>query len=162
MDKLLQLLEQNAHFTNEQLALMLGTDEHDIEARIAKLEGEGVIKGYTALINYEKAGVERVVALIELKVTPKRDLGFDEVAKRVMNYSEVDSVYLMSGGYDLAVTVTGKTFKDIALFVSQRLAVLDSVISTATHFVLTNYKEKGVIMFDEPADERGDYYGEML
>ena len=95
-----------------------------------------------------------MTALIELKVTPKRNLGFEEIARTIMMYEEVESVYLMSGGYDLSVRVTAKDFKDVALFVSHRLAILDSVLSTATHFILSRYKENGVILYDEPVDER--------
>ncbi|MDF2567330.1 MAG: transcriptional regulator, AsnC family [Oscillospiraceae bacterium] len=155
MDKLLKLLEQNARFTNEQLAAMTGISEAEVAARLEEYEKQGIIKGYSAILDYEKIDTNHVVALIELKVTPKRDLGFEEIAQTITTYDEVESVYLMSGGYDLAVTVIGSTFKDIALFVSHRLAPLDSVVSTATHFVLSRYKEKGVIMCDEPKDERG-------
>lgn len=154
MDKLLSLLEENARLTNDQLAVMLNMTEEEVAAQIEKYEKDGIIKGYTALLDREKIDKEYVVAIIELKVTPKRDFGFEEIARRVAEYSEVESVYLMSGGYDLAVFVNGKTFKDIALFVSKRLAVLDSVVSTATHFLLSRYKEKGFLMGDEETDER--------
>ncbi len=154
MDKLLSLLEENARLTNAQLAVMLETTEDEITARIEQYEQEGIIKGYTTVLDKEKIDKDYVVAIIELKVTPKRDFGFEEIAKRVAEYSEVESVYLMSGGYDLAVFVNGKTFKDIALFVSKRLAVLDSVISTATHFLLSRYKEKGFLIKEEETDER--------
>lgn len=154
MDKLLSLLEENARLTNAQLAVMLDTTEAAVAAQIEKYEQEGVIKGYTAVLDREKIDKEYVVAIIELRVTPKRDFGFEEIAKRVAEYSEVESVYLMSGGYDLAVFVNGKTFKDIALFVSKRLSVLDSVVSTTTHFLLSRYKEKGFMMQEEDQDER--------
>jgi DNA-binding Lrp family transcriptional regulator len=154
MDKLLSLLEENARLTNAQLAVMLDTTEAAVAAQIEKYEQEGVIKGYTAVLDREKIDKEYVVAIIELRVTPKRDFGFEEIAKRVAEYSEVESVYLMSGGYDLAVFVNGKTFKDIALFVSKRLSVLDSVVSTTTHFLLSRYKEKGFLMQEEDQDER--------
>lgn len=154
MDRLLSLLEENSRLTNAQLAVMLETTEADIAAQIEQYEQNGIIKGYTAVLDREKVDKEYVVAVIELKVTPKRDFGFEEIARRVAEYSEVESVYLMSGGYDLAVFVNGKTFKDIALFVSKRLAVLDSVVSTATHFLLSRYKEKGFFMSEEDQDER--------
>lgn len=155
MDKLLKLIEQHARFSNAQLAAALGMSEDEVSAKIEQYEKDGIICGYNAVINYEKLGDENVTALIELKVTPKKHLGFEEIARTIMMYDEVESVYLMSGGYDLAVTVTGKSFKDIALFVSHRLAILDSVISTATHFILSRYKEKNIIMLEEPVDERG-------
>lgn len=154
MDKLLSLLEENARLTNAQLAVMLNQTEAEIAAKIEEYEQSGIIKGYTALLDRERVDKDYVVAIIELKVTPKRDFGFEEIARRVAEYSEVESVYLMSGGYDLAVFVNGKTFKDIALFVSKRLAVLDSVVSTATHFLLSRYKEKGFLMGEEETDER--------
>ncbi len=154
MEKLLQLLQENARYTDEQLAVMLGKSKDAVAAEIAKYEKDGVIKGYKAIYDWDKINTSYVVAFIELKVTPKRDLGFDEVAKKIAQYEEVESVYLMSGGYDLSVTVAGKSFKDIALFVSQRLATLDSVVSTATHFVLSRYKEKNVVLFGEEKDER--------
>lgn len=154
MNKLLDLLEHNSRLSNAQLAVMLDTTEEDVAAQIEQFEKEGIIKGYTVILDREKIDKEYVVAIIELKVTPKRDYGFEEIARRVSEYSEVESVYLMSGGYDLAVVVNGKDFKDIALFVSKRLAVLDSVLSTATHFLLARYKEKGRIIGESPKDER--------
>ena len=155
MEKMIKLLKQNARLSNEQLGAMLGCTAGEAAARIADLEKKGIIKGYKPIIDYDKLDSEIVTALIELKVTPKKGLGFEEIAKRIMEYDEVDSVYLMSGGYDLSVTVKGKTFKDIALFVAHRLATLDSVVSTATHFVLSCYKDTGVILCDDVKDERG-------
>ena len=155
MEKILKLLKQNARLSNEQLAAMLGTTAEEVASQIASLEDQGIIKGYKPIIDYEKADSEVVTAIIELKVTPQKNFGFEEIAKRIVEYSEVDSVYLMSGGYDLSVTVKGKTFKDIALFVAHRLAPLDSVISTATHFVLSRYKDTGIVLCDTSADERG-------
>lgn len=154
MDKLLSLLEKNARLTNAQLAQMLDTTAEDVAARIEQYERDGIIKGYTTVLDKEKVDDEDTVAIIELRVTPKKDHGFKEIAERVAQYREVESVYLMSGGYDLAVFVHGKTVKDIALFVGQRLSLLDSVISTTTHFLLTRYKEKGFFMTDEEKDER--------
>ena len=155
MEKMIKLLKQNARLSNEQLAAMLGCTPAEAAEQLAALEAKGVIKGYKPIIDYEKVDGEMVTALIELKVTPKKNLGFEEIAKRIVEYDEVDSVYLMSGGYDLSVTVKGKSFKDIALFVAHRLATLDSVVSTATHFVLSCYKDTGIILCDGPSDERG-------
>lgn len=155
MDNLLSLLKQNSRLSDRELAVMLNTTEADIAARIAGYEADGVIKGYSAIFNEELADKDRVTAIIELKVTPKRDCGFDDLAKTVMMYDEVDSVALMSGSYDLAVTVSGTNLKDIALFVAQRLSTIDGVLSTATHFVLKRYKEKGIFIDDEEVDERG-------
>lgn len=154
MDKLLTLLEQNSRLSNAQLAVMLGVSEEMIEIKINEFEKQGIIKGYNAIIDYDKLEAPHVVALIDLKVTPKKDLGFDEIAKTISEFEEVESVYLMSGGYDLSVKVVGKDFKDIALFVSQKLSPLDAVLSTATHFILTKYKEQNVKMSDVEVDIR--------
>ncbi len=155
MNDLLHLLKQNARLSNEQLAVMLGSTPEAVAAEIAQLEQDGVIKGYSLILNEELADKDSVSAFIELKVTPKRDCGFDELAKTVMLYDEVESVSLMSGAYDLAVTVTGTSLKDIALFVAQRLSSIDGVLSTATHFVLKRYKEKGIFIEQDIQDERG-------
>ena len=157
MEQLLELLQGEAKLTPAQLAVMLGEREEDVVKAIQRYEKEGVIKGYHALINWERTDIHRATALIELRVSPQKDTGFDEIAGRVMNFPEVESVYLMSGGYDLAVTVTGKTMSDIAMFVSRRLAPIGGVLSTATHFVLTKYKDCGVVFNSdyEEFDERG-------
>ncbi|MBE6841373.1 MAG: Lrp/AsnC family transcriptional regulator [Oscillospiraceae bacterium] len=156
MDSLLQLLKQNARFTNQQLAAMLDTTEADIAARIKDFEKKGVIMGYSVILNDELADKDTVTAFIEIRVTPQRDCGFDDLAKTIMMYDEVESVSLMSGAYDLAVTVTGADLKTIALFVAQKLSTIEGVISTATHFVLRRYKEKGIfIKQDKNIDERG-------
>lgn len=157
MEQLLELLQDDAKLTTAQLAVMLGEKEEDVAAAIKRYEKDGVIKGYQALVNWERTDAHRATALIELRVTPKKDTGFDEIAGRVMNFPEVESVYLMSGGYDLAVTVTGRTMSDIAMFVAKRLATIDGALSTATHFVLTKYKDGGVIFASdyEELDERG-------
>lgn len=154
MEKLLNLLQQNARFTNAQLATMLGTTEEEIEREIRRLENDGVIKGYSAILNENLADKNTIIAYIELKVTPERDSGFDDIAKTIMMYDEVEAVSLMSGSYDLSVTVKGKNFKDIALFVAQRLSTIAGVLSTSTHFVLRTYKEKGIFIEDEDVDER--------
>ncbi|WMJ22619.1 Lrp/AsnC family transcriptional regulator [Paludicola sp. MB14-C6] len=156
MNQIIKLLEENARYSNEEIAVMLNTTADDVRAQIDKLEKEGIIRGYKVIIDREKVSENHVEALIELKVTPKRDFGFDEIADKIAQYPEVEDLYLMSGGFDLALILSGKTFKDIALFVSQRLATLDSVVSTATHFVLSRYKEKGVIINNTSLDERGN------
>lgn len=155
MDNLLRLLKQNSRLSNRELAVMLNITEDAVAAKIDEYERAGVIKGYSAIFNEELADKDRVTAIIELKVTPKRDCGFDDLAKTVMMYDEVDSVALMSGSYDLAVTVCGTNLKEIALFVAQRLSTIDGVLSTSTHFVLRRYKEKGIFIDNEETDERG-------
>ncbi|MCL2884416.1 MAG: Lrp/AsnC family transcriptional regulator [Oscillospiraceae bacterium] len=155
MDKLLLLLQQNARLTTAQLAATLGVDEKEINVRMAALEAEGLVRGYTALIDWEKAGTDHVTAHIELKVTPRRDSGFDAIAETIAAMDEVESVSLMSGGYDLSVAVVGKTFQEVAMFVARRLSPLEGVVATSTHFVLKRYKEKGVVFAGEPRDERG-------
>ncbi len=156
-EQLLELLQDDAKLTAAQLAVMLGEDEHEVRKAIAQYEKEGAIRGYHALVNWERTETQKASALIELRVTPKKDTGFDEIAGRIMNFPEVESVYLMSGGYDLAVTVTGRTMQDVAMFVQKRLATIDGVLSTATHFVLTKYKDGGVVFNRdyEEIDERG-------
>ena len=154
MDKLLQILNGNARIEADKIAVMLNITKEQVEAAIADYEKKGIIRGYKPLLDYDRIDTQFVEAVIELKVTPKRDFGFEEIAQKISSYQEVDSVYLMSGGYDLHVQVVGKTFKDIALFVAQRLAVLDGVVSTATHFVLSRYKDSGVLMGQDGIDER--------
>lgn len=153
MYELLKLLEENARYSTDKLATMLGMTEDEVRTKIKEYEKAGVIRGYRAIIDWEKTEREYVSARIELKVTPKKDRGFEELAEQISHYSEVQSLYLMSGGYDLALTIVGKTFKDIANFVAYRLAPLDSVQSTATHFVLRKYKDKGVKLTSD-RDER--------
>lgn len=154
MNQLLTLLENNARLTNAQLAAMLGETEAAVAAQVEQLEQDGIIRGYKTLIDWEKTGRDLCTARIELRVTPKSGMGFDEIAYRVAQFQEVETVYLMSGGYDLAVTVNARTFKDIALFVAKRLSPLESVVSTATHFVLSKYKERGVFVCDVEKDTR--------
>ncbi|MDO5560642.1 MAG: Lrp/AsnC family transcriptional regulator [Oscillospiraceae bacterium] len=156
MDSLLQLLKQNARFTDQQLADMLGTTQEAVAAKIKEYEQKGIIMGYSVILNDELADKDTVTAFIEIRVTPQRDCGFDDLAKTIMMYDEVESVSLMSGGYDLAVTASGSNLRTIALFVSQKLSTIDGVISTATHFVLRRYKEKGIFIDqDNIIDERG-------
>ena len=155
MDKMLKVLAKDARLTNEQLAAMLNTTEADITARIAKLEKDGVIRGYQALVDWDKTDREYVTAIIDLQIAPTKDRGFDGIAEVLMSFDEVESVSLMSGGYDLSVTITGRSFRDVAMFVATRLSPLDGVLATATHFVLKKYKERGVLFTDEEKDERG-------
>ena len=155
MDTLLKLLDTDARLSAAQLAAMLDISEQEVANQMASLEQSGVIRAYKALIDWERTDREYVTAVIELRVTPKRDLGFEGIAETVMRFEEVESVYLMSGGYDLLVTVTGRTFKEVSMFVAKRLSTLESVISTATHFVLRRYKESGVMLVGERQDERG-------
>ena len=133
---------------------MLGSSETEVANEIADMEKEGIICGYHTLIDWDKTSEEKVTALIEVKVTPQRGLGFDKVAERIYNYPEVTSVYLISGGFDFLVMLEGKTMRDVAQFVSDKLSPLDSVLSTATHFILKKYKDHGSIMAHESKDER--------
>ena len=155
--KLLKLLSKNARYTVEELATMIGRGEDEIKKDLSQLEKEGLIRGYKTVIDWERLDSAYVSAIIELKVTPKAGLGFEEVARRVMKYPEVESVYLMSGGYDLSVVVKGKTFQEVALFVAKELSTIDSVLSTSTHFVLRRYKELDVELFGEDGDDRGNF-----
>lgn len=155
--KLLKLLSKNARLKDEELAVMTGADEKEVHNNIAEMEKEGLIRGYKAVIDWERIDNTHVSALIELKVTPKAGLGFEEVAMKVSQYPEVESVYLMSGGYDLSVTVTGKTFQEVAMFVAKELSTIDSVISTTTHFILRRYKELDVELIGKPEDDRGNF-----
>jgi DNA-binding Lrp family transcriptional regulator len=154
---LLKLLSKNARTKNEDLAAMTGRSEAEVEKEIKKMEADGLIRGYKAVVDWERMDSAYVSAIIELKVTPKAGLGFEEVARRVMRYPEVESVYLMSGVYDLNVVVKGKTFQEVAQFVAKELATLESVTSTATHFVLRRYKELDVELLGSGRDERGSY-----
>ena len=155
MNEVLKLLEDNARLSAEQLSMMLDKESGDIRAMIEKYEQERVILGYKAIIDWDKTAREYVTAIIELKVTPKRDFGFEAIAETIAQFEEVESVYLMSGGYDFSIVVTGRTFQEVAMFVAKRLSTLDSVVSTATHFVLRRYKEKNVMFLGEEQDERG-------
>lgn len=156
MEKLLTLLDKNPRLTNKQLAAIANMTEAEVSAAIEQYEADGIIRGYRALVDWDKTPIDYVEAIIELKVTPKRDHGYEELAKMIVGLDEVRNLYLMSGAYDFAVFVTGKTFKDIASFVARRLAPLDSVISTTTHFMLRRYKESGVNFCDAEKDERGN------
>lgn len=152
--KILSLIEEDCKLTAKDIAAMLGEDEGAVAAEIAALEQEHVICGYTSIIDWDKTENEFVTALIELKVTPQRGEGFDKIAERISNYPEVDTVYLMSGGYDFAVIIKGKTMKEVSLFVSGKLAPMEAVVGTATHFVLKKYKEHSVKLTNNTKAER--------
>lgn len=155
MDQLIKLLKNNARISNSELAVMLGKTEEQISADIEKLEKNGVIKGYSAIVDESAYDQNSVFALIELKVTPQSQSGFDEIANQIASYEQVESVRLMSGAYDIIVAVNGSNIKEISQFVSQRLATIDAVQSTATHFVLKVYKDNGILISHEEIDERG-------
>lgn len=152
--KLLDLLRQNARLSNAELAAMLAVTEKEVAESIARLEAAGIIIGYSAIINEELADDQSVTAIIELKITPVKDMGFDDLAHTIMQFSEVDTVILLSGTNDLSVTISGTSMRKVALFVSEQLAVLDGVLSTTTHFVLRRYKEKGHVFGEDGSDER--------
>lgn len=156
MTELLKLLENDARLSPEMLALMLEKEVGDIKTMIEDYEKSGVIVGYHTLIDWDKTERESVSAMIELKITPQRDRGYDHVAQKIYNYPEVESLYLMSGGFDLAVFIRGKTMREVAFFVAEKLATIDDVVSTATHFVLRKYKDNDVIYGSVPVDERGN------
>ena len=153
--KLLKLLSENARYSASELAVMLGIDEQTVKAEVEEMKNNGLIRGYKAVIDWEKLDTGAVSAIIELKVSPQADHGFEEIAKRVMMFDEVESVYLMSGGYDLCVTVRGKSFQQVAMFVAKELSTINEVNSTATHFILRRYKELDVVLCDGDYDDRG-------
>ncbi|MEF2627239.1 MAG: Lrp/AsnC family transcriptional regulator [Lachnospiraceae bacterium] len=155
MDQLIKLLKNNARITNSELAILLDKTEEQVAADIAKLEADGVIKGYSTIVDESAYDPNSVFALIELKVTPQSQSGFDEIANQIASYEQVESVRLMSGAYDIIVAVNGANIRDISQFVSQRLATIDAVQSTATHFVLKVYKDNGIMISTDDKDERG-------
>ncbi|EGD46224.1 transcriptional regulator, AsnC family [Ruminiclostridium papyrosolvens DSM 2782] len=154
MEEILEILEHNSKASADEIAVMLGLPVEEVAAAIKKYEADKVIVGYSTLINWDKTQKEKVTALIEVKVTPQRGLGFDKIADRIYKYPEVTACYLMSGGFDLTVIIEGRTMKEVALFVSEKLAPLESVLSTATHFVLKKYKDKGTIFEEKTVDRR--------
>ena len=154
MDKLLRLIDKDCRYTSEQLAAMTGMTAPEVEEKIKEYEKNGTVLGYKALVDWDKTDREYVSALIELKVAPQRDRGFDKIAQLIYNYPEVQSLYLMSGGFDLMLVIEGQTMKDVAYFVAYKLAPMEDIISTATHFVLKKYKDKGVIYRAPQLDER--------
>ena len=153
-EKILSVIEKNSRIDIEELAILLGEDETAIANEIANMEKEGVICGYHTLINWDKTNNEKVNALIEVRVTPQKGMGFDNIAERIYQFSEVNAVYLMSGSFDFTVFIEGRTMRDVAQFVSDKLAPMDSVLSTATHFVLKKYKDHGTILSAKKKDER--------
>ena len=153
--KLLQLLEDNCTYTTEQLAAMANLTEEEVKAAIARNEADKVILGYKAIVDWERTEREAVTALIEVKVTPQRGEGFDRVAKRIYQYDEVESLYLMSGAFDLTVIISGRTLKEVARFVGEKLAPIEDVTGTATHFILKKYKEKHLIFEKQEKQEEG-------
>lgn len=154
MDELLKLLRDNALESPRNLARMLNTTEEAIKAKVADYERKGIIRGYQAVVNTDQLDVDLVRAVIEIKVTPEREGGFNRIAERISKFPEVDSVYLMSGTYDLMAVVVGRNLKEVAFFVSEKLATIDGIISTGTHFMLKTYKNNGVLMEAEKTDER--------
>lgn len=152
--KILRLIQNNSKMETKDIATMLGLDEALVIHTIKEMEEEQIICGYNTVINWDKTDDERVTALIEVKVTPQRGEGFDRVAERIYNYEEVTSLYLMSGGFDMTVFIEGKTMKEVAQFVARKLAPMDGVLSTSTHFVLKKYKESGTKLEQQKKDER--------
>ena len=152
--EILRYLEKNSRVNLQELAVLLGVDETLVANEIADMEMEKIICGYHTLIDWDKTGEEKVTALIEVRVTPQRNQGFDRIAERIYNYPEVFAVYLISGGYDLLVTLDGKSLKEVSRFVSEKLSPIDSVISTATYFILKKYKDHGTIMVPKKESER--------
>ena len=153
-EKILAIIEKNSRIDLKDLAALLGESEAAVANEIADMEKENIICGYHTMINWDNTGNEKVIALIEVKVTPQRGMGFDKIAERIYQYSEVNSVYLMSGAFDFTVIIEGKTMREVAQFVSEKLSPMDSVLSTATHCVLKKYKDHGTVMYEKPGDER--------
>lgn len=153
-EKILTFIEKNSRVNLKDLAIMLGVDEASVANEMAAMEEEHIICGYHTLIDWEKTGVEKVNALIEVRVAPQRGRGFDAVAERIYNYPEVNAVYLISGGYDLLVTLEGKTLREVAQFVSDKLSTLEAVLSTKTNFILKKYKDHGTVIKEGKKDER--------
>ena len=153
-EKILAVLEKNSRIDIKDLAILLGESEVAVANEIADMEKEHIICGYHTLIDWDKVGIEKVTALIEVRVTPQRGMGFDKVAERIYNYPEVNSVYLISGGFDFMVTIEGKTLREVSQFVSDKLSPLDSILSTKTNFILKKYKDHGTVIAEQPKDER--------
>ena len=145
-EKILTFIEKNSRIDLKELAIMLGVDEASVVKEMEAMENERIICGYHTLIDWDKAGIEKVTAMIEVSVTPQRGMGFDKVAERIYNYPEVNSVYLISGGFDLMVTLEGKTLREVSQFVTDKLSTLDQVLSTKTNFILKKYKDHGTVM----------------
>lgn len=152
--KILKLLSENAKYTEHELAVMTGLTDEEVRAEIVEMEKSGLIRGYKTVIDWESLDTAKVSAIIELKVEPQPDAGFEQIAEKVMKYDQVESVYLMSGVYDLCVIVKGKTFQEVAMFVAKQLATIEHVISTATHFILRRYKELDIELCSSDKDDR--------
>ena len=154
-ERILSYIEKNSRVDLKDLAVYLGVDATDVMKEMEAMENEGIICGYHTLIDWDKVGIEKVTALIEVRVTPQRGMGFDKVAERIYNYPEVNSCYLISGGFDLMVTLEGKSLREISSFVSEKLSALDQVLSTKTNFILKKYKDHGTVMAEPmKKDER--------
>ena len=154
MEKILQLLEKDGRLTAEQLAVMCGREVSEVRQTVDRLEREGVILGYKALIDWDKTDRESVTALIEVKITPQKGMGFDEIARQIYSHHQVESVYLMSGGFDLTVIIKDRTMREVARFVAEQLAPMENVLSTGTHFILKKYKDYGVEYDPSEKDKR--------
>lgn len=153
-DQILTFIEKNSRINLKELAVMLGSDEVTVANEISEMEQEQVICGYHTMIDWDKAGVEKVNALIEVRVTPQRGRGFEKIAERIYNYPEVSSVSLISGAYDFLVTIEGKSLMEVSRFVSEKLSPIDEVVGTATHFILKKYKDHGTILAQKEKEER--------
>ena len=153
-EKILTFIEKNSRIDLKELAIVLGVDEAAVVNELERMEQEHVICGYHTIIDWDKVGLEKVTAMIEVRVTPQRGMGFDKVAERIYNYPEVNSVYLISGGFDCMVTIEGKTLREVSQFVSDKLSPLESVLSTKTNFILKKYKDHGTVIAEAPKDER--------
>ena len=153
-ERILTIIEKNSRIDIAEVAILLGTEEVEVANALSEMEAEGIICGYHTMINWDRTGIEKVTALIEVRVTPQRGQGFDSVAERIYKYPEVNTVYLMSGGYDLMVILEGKTLREVAGFVTNKLSTLDTVIGTTTHFILKKYKDHGTIMGRKKEDIR--------
>ena len=153
-EKILTFIEKNSRIDIKELAIVLGVEEAAVLNELEQMEAEHIICGYHTLINWDKVGVEKVTALIEVRVTPQRGMGFDKVAERIYNYPEVNSVYLISGSFDLMVTLEGRTLREVSQFVSDKLSTLEYVLSTKTNFILKKYKDHGTILAEPAKDER--------
>ena len=153
-EKILTFIEKNSRIDLKELAIMLGVDEAAVANELEAMEQENIICGYHTLIDWDKVGIEKVTAMIEVRVTPQRGMGFDKIAERIYNYPEVNSVYLISGGFDLMVTLEGKTLREVSSFVTNKLSTLDQILSTKTNFILKKYKDHGTVMTAPTKDER--------
>lgn len=153
-EQILAIIEKNSRIDIKELAVILGAEEIDVANELKAMEEEGIICGYHTMIDWEKTSIEKVTALIEVRITPQRGKGYDNIAERIYKYPDVNSVYLISGGYDLLVTVDGKTLKSVSSFVNEKLATIEGVLSTATHFILKKYKDHGTILIKKYEDTR--------